>query len=194
MSGNTALPLLWPQLHVSSVPPFKGTLIDNHTLHIPEKISILDDAPLYFVLCSCSHLAFVLLLSLFLGPVAATKLRSWLDTRSTFMEGSLPSARVGHGFATTEDGQVYAFGGQGQSGKKLPAPLLMCPLCLAPSLPHRDNVCSCIKIATAQTPLIAQVSSTISMCMIQSPTAGLTCPLPPPAPHRRPEPFTASRR
>ena len=119
MSGNTALPLLWPQLHVSSVPPFKGTLID--TLHIPEKNSILDDAPLYFVLCSCSHLAFVLLLSLFLGPVAATKLRSWLDTSSTFMEGSLPSARFGHGFATTEDGQVYAFGGQGQSGKQLPA-------------------------------------------------------------------------
>ena len=123
-------------------PPFKANLID--TLHIPEKNSNLDDAPLYFVLCSCSHLAFVLLLCLFLGPVAAAKLRSWLDTRSTFMEGTLPSARLGHGFATTEDGQVYAFGGQGQSGKQLPAPLLICPLCFAPSLPHRDNVCSCM--------------------------------------------------
>jgi hypothetical protein len=55
-----------------------------------------------------------------LFPVAdAAKLRSWLDSSMSLMEGDLPSPRYGHGFASTqpEDGNMYVFGGQGLTGK-----------------------------------------------------------------------------
>ena len=46
-----------------------------------------------------------------------SKLRGWLDSALTLLEGSLPSTRYGHGFAATEDGKIYAFGGYGPNGE-----------------------------------------------------------------------------
>ena len=52
-----------------------------------------------------------------MGAVDAMKLRSWLGPNS-FMEGTFPSARSGHGFAVTPEEKSYVFGGYGGSGKR----------------------------------------------------------------------------
>jgi hypothetical protein len=56
----------------------------------------------------------LLVLLLFAGqPAHAIKLRSWLDSSTTLTEGDVPSIRDSHGFASTEDGKIYVFGGSG---------------------------------------------------------------------------------
>jgi hypothetical protein len=63
-------------------------------------------------------MSFITMLLLFLlccVAVDGSKQRSWLDSSVTLLEG-LPSARYGHGFAATEGGKIYVFGGQGPNG------------------------------------------------------------------------------
>jgi hypothetical protein len=56
-----------------------------------------------------------LMLSLLCASDAAAKQRSWVGP-DFFFEGGLPSNRYGRGFAPTEDGKVYVFGGFGITG------------------------------------------------------------------------------
>ena len=58
----------------------------------------------------------LLLCLLHVSGAQASKLRSWLDSSVTLMEGSQPSSRTGHGFAAAEDGKIYVFGGYGAQG------------------------------------------------------------------------------
>ena len=60
----------------------------------------------------------LLLCLLHVSGAQASKLRSWLDSSVTLMEGSQPSSRFGHGFAAAEDGKIYVFGGYGAQGTK----------------------------------------------------------------------------
>ena len=59
----------------------------------------------------------LLLVLLYCHAADGSKQRGWLDSALTLLEGSLPSTRYGHRFAATEDGQIYAFGGQGPNGE-----------------------------------------------------------------------------
>jgi hypothetical protein len=54
--------------------------------------------------------------------VESAKLRSWLGP-DKFLEGilgKLPTARKAHGFATSDDGRIFTFGGINQSGMLSP--------------------------------------------------------------------------
>ena len=64
-----------------------------------------------------SFITSLLLVFLYRHAVDGSKQRCWLDSAVTLLEGSLPSARYGHGFAATEDGKIYAFGGYGPNGE-----------------------------------------------------------------------------
>ena len=46
----------------------------------------------------------------------AAKQRPWLDSTVSLLEGVLPLPRDSHGFASTEDGKIYLFGGLGTEG------------------------------------------------------------------------------
>ena len=57
------------------------------------------------------------LLFLYCHVADGSKQRGWLDSAFTLLEGSLPSSRCSHGFAATDDGKIYAFGGYGSNGE-----------------------------------------------------------------------------
>jgi hypothetical protein len=68
----------------------------------------------------------VLLLCLFhCHDVNSSKLRPWLDSSITLLEGSLPSPRGSYGFTATDDGRIYMFGGVGPSGDPLPIDVVL---------------------------------------------------------------------
>ena len=60
----------------------------------------------------------ILIFSCFLIACDAAKLRSWLDSSVTFVEGHPPSLRDSLGLTSTEDGKIYVFGGSGPNGKE----------------------------------------------------------------------------
>jgi hypothetical protein len=66
---------------------------------------------------ACRLLFVVNLISFSAVQVDGEKKRSWLGP-NTFYEGSLPSARVGHGFACPNGGTIFAFGGLGVGAYK----------------------------------------------------------------------------
>ncbi len=53
-----------------------------------------------------------------LHPSRCAKLTSWRGP-DTFFEGTLPSNRNLHGFATCDDGWIYVFGGVASTGEAL---------------------------------------------------------------------------
>ena len=65
---------------------------------------------------SRKNLLRVIKLLVCLSAADAVKQRSWLDSGLSLLDGDLPSARYGHGFASAEDGKIYVFGGQGEEG------------------------------------------------------------------------------
>ena len=46
----------------------------------------------------------------------SSKIRSWFNASDSLLDGTLPSARYGHGFASSEDGKIYLFGGYSDEG------------------------------------------------------------------------------
>ena len=56
------------------------------------------------------------MLSSNLNFAQCAKLRSWVGP-DTFFEGQLPSARNYHGFAASDDGRFYIFGGLDETGR-----------------------------------------------------------------------------
>jgi hypothetical protein len=58
-----------------------------------------------------SYLAFCVVAGLAgLNPCRSAKLPSWHGP-DVFFEGSLPSKRLSHGFASCDNGKLYVFGG-----------------------------------------------------------------------------------
>jgi hypothetical protein len=51
----------------------------------------------------------------YLHPSQCVKLPSWRGP-DTFFDGTLPSNRFSHGFESCDDGRIYVFGGQTQTG------------------------------------------------------------------------------
>jgi hypothetical protein len=66
----------------------------------------------------CSVLYVALLAHLHRGLCAKAKLPSWRGP-DIFFDGTLPSNRYSHGFASV-DGWMYVFGGFGNAGEKIP--------------------------------------------------------------------------
>ena len=65
----------------------------------------------------CVVCAALLLAGLHPSRCAKTKLPSWRGP-DTFFDGTLPSNRSSHGFASV-DGRIYVFGGQNRSGEMI---------------------------------------------------------------------------
>jgi hypothetical protein len=62
----------------------------------------------------------VLLIPFHVRSAEASKLRSWLDSSKSLLEGNFPSPRHGHGLTSTDDGRIYTFGGVDERGTHFP--------------------------------------------------------------------------
>ena len=59
-----------------------------------------------------------------LSAVDTAKLRIWLNSKITLLEGDIPSARHAHRIVSTEDGKIYMFGGYGIGDHELQITLI----------------------------------------------------------------------
>ena len=107
------------------------------------------------------------------------KLPSWRGP-DTFFDGTLPSNRSLHGFASCDDGRIYVFGGDWQQGEMTTLKML--------------HYAALTNVANLIAALLRQALRTTFTSMIRFPLPGSISPAIPSASRRWPDQGTASHQ